>query len=241
MMGFPEDWSRIDKWIYHTPELKTYSIEPQKNKVLCPDLPILHSYIGTPPDSYWSQFPKCDLLTSIQCDIDIEELSRRILKNEEVLSEAELNRAKVCLADLLEGVSSFQRTELPPVLVDNGANIDKYGREVADTIASWVRKGFAAGPFKEPPVKDFRVNRLLAIQQNEKVWPMLDLSTPDGVSFNDAVQEEKLEKVVMSSATRFGKSLYEAGKHSSFSKFDFVDAYKNVPVKLYDLRLQGFA
>jgi hypothetical protein len=31
----------------------------------------------------------------------------------------------------------------------------------------------------------------------------------------------------------------EAGKNSVMSKFDFVDAYKNIPATLADLRLQG--
>ncbi len=44
----------------------------------------------------------------------------------------------------------------------------------------------------------------------------------------------------MSSAKSFGFSILEAGKNSVMSKFDLVDAYKNIPATLADLRLQGF-
>jgi hypothetical protein len=81
----------------------------------------------------------------------------------------------------------------------------------------------------------------LAIQQNEKVRPVLNLSAPHGHSFNDNVNEPYLEKVHMSSVKQFAVSLMLAGRHALFSKYDLVDAYKNVPVRIYDLRLQGFS
>jgi hypothetical protein len=45
----------------------------------------------------------------------------------------------------------------------------------------------------------------------------------------------------MSSARLFGYSMVEAGKNCSIAKHDIVDAYKNVPAKIDDLRLQGFS
>ena len=48
------------------------------------------------------------------------------------------------------------------------------------------------------------------------------------------------KKVYMSNARRFGFSVCEAGFDAKITKFDLVKAYKNVPVKLFDLRLQGF-
>jgi hypothetical protein len=44
----------------------------------------------------------------------------------------------------------------------------------------------------------------------------------------------------MTSAKQFATSLAEAGPNAKFSKYDLVDAYKNVPVQIKDLRLQGF-
>ena len=92
-----------------------------------------------------------------------------------------------------------------------------------------------------PPLKDFRVNSILAGDQGVKVCPVLNVSLPEEESFNSNVNELLLEKVYMSNARRFGLSVCEAGFGAIMSKFDLVDAYKNVLVKLFDLRLQGFA
>jgi hypothetical protein len=68
----------------------------------------------------------------------------------------------------------------------------------------------------------------------------MNVSLPEGFSFNDNIAEYKLEKRKMSQAKNFGFSVLEAGANSIMSKFDFVDAYKNIPAALSDLRLQGF-
>jgi hypothetical protein len=50
-----------------------------------------------------------------------------------------------------------------------------------------------------------------------------------------------MEKVYMSSPRLFGYSVCDAGCNAFMSKFDSADAYKNVPCRIYDLRLQGFS
>jgi hypothetical protein len=57
----------------------------------------------------------------------------------------------------------------------------------------------------------------------------MNVSLPEGSSFNDNIAKHKLEKMRMSSARSFGYSILEAGANSTMSKFDFVDAYKNIP------------
>ena len=44
----------------------------------------------------------------------------------------------------------------------------------------------------------------------------------------------------MSSVKDFGNVLSKAGISANFSKFDMLDAYKNIPSKSSDFRLQGF-
>ena len=44
----------------------------------------------------------------------------------------------------------------------------------------------------------------------------------------------------MSSTRKFGYSVAKAGRKARMSKFDLTDAYKNIPCKKEDLRLQGF-
>ena len=87
----------------------------------------------------------------------------------------------------------------------------------------------------------FRVNSLMAIKQGHKVRPVLNVSLPKLASLNDNVNKLAVEKVKMSTAKKFSYSVIEAGKNCLITKFDMVDAYKNVPAKTSDLRLQGFS
>jgi hypothetical protein len=216
-------------------------LEKPKNKVLCPELPVLSDYSKPPQAEYWDNFPKNPVPVKPVSDISASKLAQKVKDRSEMLTDAEKFRAETCIKNLTLGAGSFQRFPLPACYQQNSTDVAKYGKEVADAIASWVKKGFAAGPFDYPPLRNFRVNPLLAIQQNGKVRPVLNLSEPKGASFNENVLTEKLEKVNMTSCKQFSKSLYEAGKGAKFSKYDFVDAYKNVPVQIKDLNLQGFS
>ena len=53
---------------------------------------------------------------------------------------------------------------------------------LTDVIATWVKKGFVAGPFSTPPVEGFRANPLAAVVKNGKVRPVLNMSGPRGKS-----------------------------------------------------------
>jgi hypothetical protein len=81
---------------------------------------------------------------------------------------------------------------------------------------------------------------MMAVAQKNKIRIIMDLSSPDGSSYNDAIDESALEKVSMSSARLFGYSVQDCGKGARMWKFDMVDAYKTIPAAQQDLRLQGF-
>ena len=86
----------------------------------------------------------------------------------------------------------------------------------------------------------FRANPLGVVVRNGKVRPILNMSGPVGASFNDTVDETRMERLHMGTAKQFGKILRESGKGAKFSKFDIQDAYKLIPARTEDLRLQGF-
>jgi hypothetical protein len=208
---------------------------------LCPELPVLKDYSVNPQSDYWDSFPKKGLPAVPSCDVNIPLLEELCKAKDSLLCDSERVRAHTCIDNLKNGASSFQKGTLPTCFQKNAPNTLLHGREVSDAIASWLKKGFAAGPFDSPPLQHFRVNPLMAIQQSGKVRPVLNLSAPEGMSFNDYVNEIELEKVHMTSAKQFASFLIEAGEGAIFSKYDLVDAYKNVPVKIFDLRLQGFS
>jgi hypothetical protein len=109
------------------------------------------------------------------CDVNTQKLVSMCNKKEHLLTSDQILRANTCITNLMEGASSFQKDFLPACFQSNANNTVKYGKEVADAIASWVSKGFVAGPFDTPPVSNFRTNPLMAIQQSGKVRPVLNL------------------------------------------------------------------
>ena len=93
---------------------------------------------------------------------------------------------------------------MPSSSVKNAPSATKYGEEMTDAIAYWIKSGFACGPFDSPPLDRFRVNQLAAVPQDGKVRPVIKVSYPAGSSFNDNIIENSMEKVKMSSARSFG-------------------------------------
>ena len=156
------------------------------------------------------------------------------------MSEMEKKRADKVIKSLSEGADTFLESVLPPMNTKNAKSAYENGAVLTDTIATWIMKGFVAGPFDFPPVEGFCANPLAAVVRNGKVRPVLNMSGPKGKSFNDSVNKDKMEKLHMGTAKKFSYTLLEAGENARFSKFDIKDAYKLVPAKVEDFRLQGF-
>ena len=144
------------------------------------------------------------------------------------------------MAFLRDGAPSYQKIRLPAARVPNAPSAYVHGRVLTDTIASWLSAGYLAGPFSNPPLKMFRSNAITMVEQLDKVRPCVNTSLPKGSSFNDNVDKNCTERVIMSSARKFSISILEAGKGAVMSKFDFKNAYKNIPCRPEDQRLQGF-
>ncbi len=100
---------------------------------------------------------------------------------------------------------------------------------------------FIAGPFKNKPCENFRCNSLFAIEQGSKVRPIMNMSAPLNESFNDAIIQDELPKVTMSSIKKVCEAVYNLGKGCILSKLDHIAAYKMIPAKPEQYRLQGFA
>jgi len=79
----------------------------------------------------------------------------------------------------------------------------------------------------------------MAIPQHDKIRLVLNASLPKGGSFNKNMDDKGPEKISMTSASLFSYEILKAGRGAIMTKFDMTDAYKNVPCKTEDLRLQG--
>ena len=118
--------------------------------------------------------------------------------------------------------------------------LPEVARHYTDQLATMIKKGFVAGPFDESPVPNLRLNSLFAVNQSDKYRPILNLSKPDGNSFNEAIIPQKLRKVSMSTSRHVAKAIHDMGKGAILSKMDHVSAYKLMPVKPSQFYLQGF-
>jgi len=163
-----------------------------------------------------------------------------IRKAEARLTIHQREAAAVTLTNLREGAPAFQLHQLKGGLMRNASSSKQHGATFTEVLQGWLQEGFVAGPFLSPPLPEFRANSLMAIEQKGKIRPILNMSYPDGESFNNNVDEDDVTKVRMSSAKQFGQAVLKAGPGAFMSKLDMKDAYKNVPAKLEDLRLQGF-
>jgi len=205
-----------------------------------PNIPVLKDYSVDPGEEYWKVFPSRPMPTKAESSIDADKLEVMVEDRKHKMTNHEYTRALKAIEFLRNGAPSHQKSSLPGCFVKNASSTVKYGRQMSDNIATWIREGFAAGPFKEPPCENFRVNPLLAVVQPDKVRPVLDVSSPKGTSFNDNVCGEETEKVYMASAISFAQNVVGCGENAIMSKHDLVAAYKQIPCRIEDLRLQGF-
>jgi hypothetical protein len=165
-------------------------------------------------------FPKREFPNKVHTDINVSNLAKLLQERSPLLTTAERLRGVKTLEFLTNGASAHQKNALPCVTVKNAKSACEHGRYMTDNVASWVKAGFVAGPFDTPPCSKLRVNAMVVVEQNEKVRPCMNVSLPEGASFNDNVKICDVEKVHMSSARQFGYALREAGSKAIISKFD---------------------
>jgi hypothetical protein len=207
----------------------------------CPDVTVLNTYYTPPPPDFWKSFPSLRLPSHPASVINVQRLSALIKEHKQDLSLDQILRADKVVKDLQEGSAVPFRIPLPAARIPNNSSVVEHGEEFTDTLAWWIRKGYVAGPFGAPPLPGFRTNAMMAVSQKNKIRIIMDLSSPKYASYNDAINDNDLEKVSMSSARLFGYSVRDCGNGARMWKFDMVDAYKTVPAAQHDLRLQGFS
>jgi hypothetical protein len=240
-LGIPLNWRIVRSWLAGKKNF-VEPVEPQfKNpEKKFPLIPRLNSYNGSAPEIFWSLFPNRPIPKEIASKVSHTALRSLIWMNKEKLTIHQFRRGMKIADDIQFGAESYLKNDLPPITVPNLESARIHGEFLTDKIASWIETGFVVGPFKTAPLPGFRANQLLAIARNDSIRPIINLSEPKGQSFNDNVDENRIEKVSMATAKSFSYSVLKAGVGSKMSKFDLKDAYKIVPVKKEDWKYQGF-
>jgi hypothetical protein len=52
-----------------------------------------------------------------------------------------------------------------------------YGELFTDTMASWVKQAYVAGPFRSPPFPHSHFNSMMAVKQKNKVRVMIRVAS----------------------------------------------------------------
>jgi hypothetical protein len=208
-LGLPAEWGIVEDWLTNktfAEPRSTVSDSKQEEK---------DKSSGTANSAIdWEAFPKKEIPAGQETRINIEELKRIIDRNKENLLDHELRRAQRTISYLVEGAPAHQVRRLKSCLVKNKIPSSEANGAVLETVANWVKEGFVAGPFRQPPLDNFRVNGMIAIIKGQKVRPVLNVSEPSGTFFNDNVDKYQVERVTMDNARTFSYTLLEAGKNA---------------------------
>jgi hypothetical protein len=240
--GLPAEWGQVSSWMSQKalPDMPTMLAKPELAKK-CQEVPTLLDYRRPPPPGFWDVFPSSILPEDISTPVNIERMEALVQEAGVSWTGQQLTRSSKAIRDQKEGASAFQKKPLPPICVGNAKSSHTHGEMITDTLAAWTKSGIIKGPFIAPPVQNFRSNSIMAVDQKDKVRLVMDMSRPEGRSFNSNLTKHLLDKVDMSTARRFGYTAKEAGMNAIMSKLDMKDAYKLVPARKQDWRLQGMA
>jgi hypothetical protein len=239
-LGLPDAWVSIEDWIDDSrdvPSTEKRQRIPWSKKN--PEIPVLSDYHSYPDQKFWDLFPSHHP-TNLKKTIDVENLKKYIDKCWADWTLPQKRTASKAMAFLEARKPAPLTRSLPGLIEKNAPSAIENGEFMTDVLATWVKKGFVAGPFEKPPMDGLRGNPLMAAVQKTKVRPILNLSSPKGRSFNDAVNVWEVDNLQMCTPRIFSDSILKAGKGALISKTDIQDAYKLIPNPISDWRLYGF-
>jgi len=235
-LGYPDSWKEIENW---TATQFNFGLPIQEEFVRTEKRFNNTNFAKKQPQEFWDQFQKNELPKNPTTRIRTNQLRKEVAGVQALWTSHQRKDAETAIRNLAEGAPAHQKQNLKGAILRNAASAFQYGPEVMANIEKWLKEKYLAGPFPTPPMDNFRANSIMAVEQHGKVRLILNMSYPKGESFNDNVDKEGITRVTMSSPKQFGQSLIKAGKGATMSKLDLKDAYKQVPAKLEDLRLQG--
>jgi hypothetical protein len=163
-LGLPLAWTTVLAWLIstfpkETPEKPVWERKP----LLCPEIPQLADYDGPATDEFWKIFPSRVLPRNISTPIRVNRLKVLLRRKSKNFSAFQRLVAKRAIKNFEFGAITATKRHLPSLRAKNAGSSLIHGREVTDTIASWVKNGHLAGPFVFPPLTNFRCNPLMAL------------------------------------------------------------------------------
>jgi hypothetical protein len=160
-LGLPMDWARIWKWCLPAPvtPILAHALSQPAPKVLRQPTGKLNVN--------WEDFTFKSIPRKPETRVNILALEELVRKNKDRLLSQELARAERTIDYLRNGAPALQLARMKSCLVPNKPMTLDARAAILKMIEDWVKKGFVAGPFKEPPLDNFRVNGMIAIIKGE--------------------------------------------------------------------------
>jgi hypothetical protein len=215
-------------------------VPPAPWKKKNPEIPVLENYVAHPEPNFWEAFPS-HYPSQLKQSVNVKNLKWYMEKCWPDWTLPQKRTALKAVAFLEAKVPAPLTKFLPGLIEKNAPSAVENGEFMTDVLATRVKKGFVAGPFEKPPMEGFRGNPLMAAVQKTKVRPILNLSSPKGRSFNDAVNSWEVDSLQMCTPRIFANLILKAGKNALISKTDIQDAYKLIPNPISDWRYYGFS
>jgi len=200
-------------------------------------LPVLEDYTRDPGVEFWREFPaNYRPGSSLISAVKLRGLALGVGVSDATRLDA-VCRDLVLGADI--GCRGVYRL---PSRSSNAPSALEFPREVTDAVATWVRAGFAVGPFGEEEVPaGAKVNGIMTRPKpNGAVRIILNLSSPQGSCVNEGIDLAEFP-ASMSSTGKWLAVLAAAGRRAWMIKMDWADAYKHIHVRQEDVQLQWFA
>jgi hypothetical protein len=239
-LGLPDAWKEIEEWMDDSRDMIPTERRPRapwtkKNT----EIPVLGNHHDHPGQDFWRSFPQ-HYPADLKLTVDVEKLKKYIDKCWAGWTLPQKRTALKAVVFLEARKPTPLTQPLPGLIEKNAPSAIENGEFMTDVLATWVKKGFVAGPFERPPMEGFRGNPLMAAVQKTKVRPILNLFSPKGRSFNDAVNGWEVDNLQMSTPRIFADLILTAGKNALMSKPHIQDAYKLIPNPVLEWKYYGF-
>ena len=104
------------------------------------EIPVLEGYDKDPGFEFWKKFPFKQIPSKAETKIEVEALDKELKSVKDSLTKAEWDRGCRAIQFLRVGAPSFQKSPLPSCWVKNAESTVKFGPEVTDNIATWVKR-----------------------------------------------------------------------------------------------------
>jgi hypothetical protein len=182
-LGLPQDWAIVEGWAAEPPPYFRY-IQSERESINNTGETVQGKKL---PDTFWKTFPSREIPKHPSTRVDLKALESLVNKHKYSWTAEEKLKAESAVKSLKEGAPAHQKTVLPAAKMRNAPSAYEHADKLTEAVKVWVAGGIVAGPFKSPPLPDFRANCIMAVARKSKVRPVVNLSSPKGASFNDNI------------------------------------------------------